>query len=176
MVHEFATTRGCFPSTIDMKAISGWPFRRTRFRRETGLGHVEFPLATPGAPHTSPESRRGDIPARGRVRSRFDLGWFGGHLLVVSVLSTNPTFQPRGGGKTGTASGLVERLHAGWPISREYMAPADAGNLVALDPALLVTRLRDWKWDSSPSSPLNPRAMNRASTRYGGSSSSAGLC
>jgi hypothetical protein len=34
---------------------------------------------------------------------------------------------------------LAEKLHATWPINREYMAPPTRGTLVALDPALLVT-------------------------------------
>jgi hypothetical protein len=32
-----------------------------------------------------------------------------------------------------------EKLHANWPIDRDYMAPPTRGKLVALDPALLVT-------------------------------------
>ena len=32
----------------------------------------------------------------------------------------------------------MEKLHAHWPIDREYMAPPSRGTLVALDPALLV--------------------------------------
>ncbi len=34
---------------------------------------------------------------------------------------------------------LVEKIHATWPIDRDYMAPLKQGELVALDPALLVT-------------------------------------
>jgi len=33
----------------------------------------------------------------------------------------------------------VEKLHATWPIDRDYMAPPTRGTLAALDPALLVT-------------------------------------
>jgi len=34
---------------------------------------------------------------------------------------------------------LVEKLHATWPIDRDYMAPLRHGELATLDPALLVT-------------------------------------
>ena len=33
----------------------------------------------------------------------------------------------------------MEKLHAEWPITRDYMAPPTRGKLVRLDPALLVT-------------------------------------
>ena len=34
---------------------------------------------------------------------------------------------------------FVEKLHANWPIDRDYMAPPGCGGLATLDPALLVT-------------------------------------
>jgi hypothetical protein len=34
---------------------------------------------------------------------------------------------------------FVEKVHAAWPIDRDYMAPPTRGELVKLDPALLVT-------------------------------------
>jgi len=34
---------------------------------------------------------------------------------------------------------FVEQIHAKWPIDRDYMAPPTMGELVELDPALLVT-------------------------------------
>jgi hypothetical protein len=34
---------------------------------------------------------------------------------------------------------FVEKIHAEWPIDRDYMAPPTFGELVSLDPALLVT-------------------------------------
>jgi hypothetical protein len=34
---------------------------------------------------------------------------------------------------------FVEKIHASWPIDRDYMAPPTRGTLVSLDPALLVT-------------------------------------
>jgi hypothetical protein len=34
---------------------------------------------------------------------------------------------------------FVEKIHANWPIDRDYMAPPGSGALATLDPALLVT-------------------------------------
>ena len=34
---------------------------------------------------------------------------------------------------------FVERIHAAWPLDRDYMPPPRFGKLVMLDPALLVT-------------------------------------
>ena len=34
---------------------------------------------------------------------------------------------------------MVERIHAHWPITREYMAPPSSGALATLDTALVVT-------------------------------------
>ena len=34
---------------------------------------------------------------------------------------------------------FIEKIHANWPIDRDYMAPPTTGELVTLDPALLVT-------------------------------------
>ena len=41
--------------------------------------------------------------------------------------------------KKAKLQAFVEKIHATWPIDREYMAPPSRGSLVALDPALLVT-------------------------------------
>ena len=33
----------------------------------------------------------------------------------------------------------MEKIHATWPIDRDYMSPPSQGTLAKLDPALLVT-------------------------------------
>lgn len=40
--------------------------------------------------------------------------------------------------KKAKLQALVEKLHAHWPIDRDYIAPPTRGKLVALDPALIV--------------------------------------
>jgi hypothetical protein len=41
--------------------------------------------------------------------------------------------------KRAKLQAFVETIHATWPIDRDYMAPLRHGELVSLDPALLVT-------------------------------------
>jgi hypothetical protein len=52
-----------------------------------------------------------------------------------------PSFQqyPWSEEKKAKLQAFVEKFHATWPIDRDYMAPLRHGELVALDPALLVT-------------------------------------
>jgi len=41
--------------------------------------------------------------------------------------------------KKAKLQSFVEKIHANWPIDRDYMAPPSSGTLATLDPALLVT-------------------------------------
>ena len=41
--------------------------------------------------------------------------------------------------KKAKLQALVEKIHAAWPMDRDYMAPPTKGELAALDPALFVT-------------------------------------
>lgn len=41
--------------------------------------------------------------------------------------------------KRAKLQALVENIHASWPIDRDYMAPPPFGQLVKIDPALIVT-------------------------------------
>jgi hypothetical protein len=52
-----------------------------------------------------------------------------------------PSFQQYGWGeeKKAKLQAFVEKIHASWPVGRDYMAPPTSGSLVALDPALFVT-------------------------------------
>jgi hypothetical protein len=52
-----------------------------------------------------------------------------------------PSFQQYGWseGKKAQLQAMVEKIHASWPIDRDYMQPPSRGALVSLDPALLVT-------------------------------------
>lgn len=41
--------------------------------------------------------------------------------------------------KKARLQAFVEKIHAAWPMDRDYMAPPTKGELAALDPALFVT-------------------------------------
>jgi hypothetical protein len=41
--------------------------------------------------------------------------------------------------KKAKVQAFVEKIHASWPVDRDYMAPPSRGTLASLDPALFVT-------------------------------------
>ena len=108
---------------------------------ETKLLTQEFKLAKPGVPYTSPTVGAWAKPGP-------KLGPFTAKLVDGSVVTYSwyrfvdqPSFQQYtwSAEKKAKLQAFVEKLHANWPIDRDYMAPPTRGKLVALDPALLVT-------------------------------------
>lgn len=107
---------------------------------ETGLLSQEFTLAKPGVPFTS-------SPVGAWAKPGPRAGPFTAILVDGSVVTyawyrfvDQPSFQqyPWSAEKKAKLQALVERLHANWPIDRDYLAPPTRGKLVSLDPALLV--------------------------------------
>jgi len=108
---------------------------------ETGLLAEEFPVAGPGEPYTSPATAAwtspgatsGPFTARLADGSEVTYWWY--------RFIDQPSFQQYHWGqeKRAKLQALVERIHASWPIDRDYMAPPGRGELVSLDPSLLVT-------------------------------------
>ncbi len=108
---------------------------------ETRLVAQEFKLAEPGKPYTSPTTGAWAQPGA-------KLGPFTAQLADGSVVTYSwyrfvdqPSFQQYHWSEERKAKlqAFVEKIHANWPIDRDYMAPPSHGALVALDPALLVT-------------------------------------
>lgn len=108
---------------------------------ETKLRTQEFNLAKMGVPYTSPTVGAWAQPGP-------KLGPFTARLVDGSVVTYSwyrfvdqPSFQQYSWSteKKAKLQSLVEKLHANWPIDRDYMAPPTRGKLVSLDPALLVT-------------------------------------
>jgi hypothetical protein len=108
---------------------------------ETGLLTKEFKLGAPGVPYTSPTTGAWSRPGP-------KLGPFTAKLVDGSVVTycwyrfvDQPSFQQYHWSeeKKAKLQAFVEKIHATWPIDRDYMAPPSRGTLVTLDPALLVT-------------------------------------
>jgi hypothetical protein len=108
---------------------------------ETKLLTQEFKLAKMGVPYTSPTVGAWTQPGP-------KLGPFTAKLVDGSVVTYSwyrfvdqPSFQQHSWSaqKKAKLQAFVEKLHATWPMDRDYMAPPTRGKLVALDPALLVT-------------------------------------
>lgn len=109
--------------------------------KETGLHAAEFELASPGEPFTSPASGAWTEPGASTDAQQVRLG--DGSLVTYRWYRfvDQPSFvQYRWSAeKKAALQAFVEKLHRAWPIDRDYMAPPTRGELVKLDPALLVT-------------------------------------
>jgi hypothetical protein len=108
---------------------------------ETQLPAQEFKLAARGEPYTSPSTGAWARP--GPKLGPFTVKLADGALVTYSWYRfvDQPSFQQYDWSeeKKAKLQALVEKLHAAWPMDRDYMAPPGHGSLVTLDPALLVT-------------------------------------
>jgi len=110
---------------------------------ETALPTQTFAPAATGMPYTSP-SQPGTVWTTPGPKS-------GPFIAVLSDGSQvtyywyrfvdQPALQHLNLSATEKASlqARIERIHANWPITRDYMAPPSSGRLATLDPALIVT-------------------------------------
>lgn len=108
---------------------------------ETQLRAKEFKLAGKGQPYTSPTvgawvrpgPKQGPFTVELTDGSRVTYSWY--------RFVDQPSLQQYGWTeeKEAKLQAFVEKIHANWPIDRDYMAPPTRGRLAALDPALLVT-------------------------------------
>ncbi len=108
---------------------------------KTNLLNKEFKLAEPGEPFTSPGKGAWTNP--GAAAGPFKVRLTDGSLVTYSWYRfvDQPSFQQYNWSKAkkDKLQAFVEKIHAEWTIDREYMAPPTVGELVSLDPALLVT-------------------------------------
>jgi hypothetical protein len=108
---------------------------------ETMLRSQEFELAGPGKPYTSPNRGAWSKPGPKTGPKKANLA--DGSVVTYSWYRfvDQPSFQQYewSEAKKATLQALVAKLHATWPIDRDYMAPPTHGRLVSLDPALIVT-------------------------------------
>ncbi|HSG67106.1 MAG TPA: hypothetical protein VK994_00270, partial [Bacteroidales bacterium] len=108
---------------------------------KTNLLNKEFKLAEPGEPFTSPGTGAWTNP--GPAAGPFKVKLTDGSLVTYYWYRfvDQPSFQQYNWSKAKKEKlqAFVEKIHAEWPIDRDYMAPPTKGELVTLDPALLVT-------------------------------------
>jgi hypothetical protein len=107
---------------------------------ETQLQTQKFPLAGRGVPYTSPG--KGAWSSPGSKRGPFTAKLADGSVVTYSWYRfvDQPSFQQYHWSeeKKAKLQAFVEKIHANWPIDRDYMAPPTHGTLASLDPALLV--------------------------------------
>ena len=117
------------------------PISASEVPDKTNLLSREFKLAEPGEPFTSPGKGAWTNP--GSAAGPFKVKLTDGSLVTYSWYRfvDQPSFQQYNWSKDkkDKLQTFVEKIHAKWPIDRDYMAPPTMGELVALDPALLVT-------------------------------------
>jgi hypothetical protein len=108
---------------------------------ETGLHAAEFELAAAGEAFTSPDAGAWKHP--GPTRGPFTVALGDGSKVTYAWYRfvDQPSFQQYAWSaqKKRALQELVEKIHRAWPIDRAYMPPPTSGELVSLDPALLVT-------------------------------------
>lgn len=133
--------RGSFPQYFKQEGDTRVVVNPEDVPAETGLRELSFPHAKPGRPYTSPATGAWATPG---PKSKI----FTAQLLDGSVVSyrwyrfvDQPSFQQYQWSKEKKAAlqALIEKIHASWPIDRNYMAPPGQGELVSLDPALIVS-------------------------------------
>ncbi|RYG38451.1 hypothetical protein EON81_03615 [bacterium] len=107
---------------------------------ETGLREKEFPLAESGNAYTSPSTGAWGNP--GPASRPFEVKLADGSRVTYRWYRfvDQPSFQQYhwNAKKKARLQSLVEKIHAKWPINRDYMRPPSQGKLVAIDPSLIV--------------------------------------
>jgi hypothetical protein len=109
--------------------------------KETGLHQAQFGLAKRGEAFTSPN--RGAWTDPGPRAGPFEVKLVDGSRVTYSWYRfvDQPSFRQYAWSaeKRAALQSFVESLHRAWPIDRDYMPPLTTGELLMLDPALIVT-------------------------------------
>ena len=135
------SSKGIFPQYYKHAGEERIPVAVADVPAETGLLTQDFKLARPGKPYTSPATGAWSRP--GPKCGPFTARLADGSLVTYSWYRfvDQPSFQQYqwSDQKKAKLQSFVEKLHASWPINRDYMPPPTRGTLVAVDPGLLVT-------------------------------------
>lgn len=135
------TANGLFPQYYKQIGQERVAVAAASVPAETKLLTQEFKLAKAGVPYTSPSTGAWAQP--GPKLGPFTAKLADGSLVTYSWYRfvDQPSLQQYhwSAAKKAQLQAFVEKLHANWPIDRDYMAPPTRGKLVSLDPALLVT-------------------------------------
>jgi len=133
--------KGLFPQYYKHVAEERVAVAAAEVPLDTGLIAQQFELAQPGKPYTSPAVGAWTRP--GPKSGPFKVKLADGSMVTYSWYRfvDQPSFQQYNWSaeKKGKLQAFVEKIHANWPMNRDYMAPPGRGALAKLDPALLVT-------------------------------------
>lgn len=135
------TPRGIIPQYYKKVGTTRIPISADSVPSETGLRTAEFPLKNAKGPYiaqtapgawTSPGPRSAPFTVKLLDGSKVTYCWY--------RFIDQPSFQQYAwsAAKKEALQSFVKKIHAMWPINRNYMAPPTSGELVSLDPSLLV--------------------------------------
>ena len=135
------TPKGIIPQYYKKVGNTRIPVSADSVPIETGLRTAEFPLKNAKGPYiaqtapgawTSPGPRSAPFTVKLLDGSKVTYRWY--------RFIDQPSFQQYAwsAAKKQALQSLVEKIHAMWPVNRDYMAPPTSGELVSLDPSLLV--------------------------------------
>jgi hypothetical protein len=134
------SSKGTFPEYFKGKGQERVAVAVEDVPAETQLQKQTFKTARRGAPYTSPSVGAWRQP--GPKSGPFTVKLIDGSFVTYSWYRfiDQPSLQQYHWSeeKKAKLQALVERVHATWPIDRDYMAPPGVGTLATLDPALLV--------------------------------------
>ncbi len=132
--------KGSFPQYYKQGGQERVAVAAARVPVETRLHGQEFPHAQIGAAYTSPTTGAWSRP--GPKAGPFKATLIDGSVVTYSWYRfiDQPSFQQYhwDNPKKAALQAFVAKIHASWPIDRDYMPPPTRGTLVTLDPALLV--------------------------------------
>lgn len=139
--------RGQFPQYYRHEAGKRVAVAEADVPEATGLRAARFRRAEPGQPFTSPGMAsppgKGAWAEPGPASEPLQVRLVDGSLVTYRWYRfvDQPSFQQYrwSEAKKAAMQAVVEALHRAWPIDGEYMPKPTHGELVALDPALLVT-------------------------------------
>jgi hypothetical protein len=133
--------RGSFPQYFKQVGEARVAVGAADVPAETQLLTQAFKLTGRGKPYTSPTTGAWSQP--GPKCGPFTVKLADGSLVTYAWhrFVDQPSFQQCHWReeKKAALQALVEKIHAHWPMDRDYMALPSRGALVTLDPALLVT-------------------------------------
>jgi len=133
--------RGVFPQYYKQVGDTRVAIAAAEVPPETGLLSKDFEPARRGEAFTSPNQGAWTKP--GPVRGPFEQRLVDGSLVTYSWYRfvDQPSFQQYGWSEEQKAplQRFIEKIHAAWPIDRDYMPRPSRGELATLDPELLVT-------------------------------------
>ena len=133
--------RGRFPQYFKQEGTKSIAVAETEVPAETHLLEQEFLEAEAGPVYTSPTVGAWKTPGPKVGPFTVDLADGSRVTYFWYRFVDQPSFQQYAwdDAKKQALQALVEKIHATWPIDRDYMPPPTLGKLVTLDPALLVT-------------------------------------